>query len=92
MTEATIWRRAASLCVPMESRRSLQRSMQERTWERDLLPRKQMLVTYASVDATRGFVTSWDRAMSCTASMRVPISESGALVRRSRRISQASVA
>lgn len=71
----------------MARRRDLVRSMQERTWERDLEPRKRMELTSASVDCGRGSVTPREEA---SFSMEVKcswISASGALAFSKRRIS-----
>ena len=67
----------------------MQRSIWERTWDSDLLPRKQMVVTYASVDGIRGSVTPRDRAVSSMTLRGTWISVSGALARRRRRTSLA---
>lgn len=56
-TLATIWRRAGSEVWATSRRRSLPRSMQERTWARDLAPSLQIAVTNASVDGMRTSVT-----------------------------------
>src|SRR5271155_1840984 len=81
MTEAMIWRRKAGKAAPRASRRSLQRSMQERTWDRDLEPTKQIDVTKTSVEARLGSGNPESRACCSTDSKIAAISESGAFRR-----------
>lgn len=69
MTEVTIWLRAREDWGPIARRRSLLRSMQERTWERDLAPTKQMEVTKASVDGSMGSSTPCSLACSSIEAM-----------------------
>lgn len=73
----------------MARRRSLQRSIQDRTWERDLEPVKQIEVTKASVLGTRGSLTPNDNACDSIALKWGCRSASGALARIKRRISRA---
>lgn len=83
MTEVMIWQRAREDWGPMARSRSLLRSMQERTCERDLAPTKQMEVTKTSVEGSMGSSTPNCLACSSMDAMTGWISSSLAFLRMS---------
>lgn len=81
MTDVMIWSLAAGDSEPIARSLSLLRSMQERTWERDLDPTKQIAVTNASVDGILGSETPRPWACSSIEVITGAISSSVAFLR-----------